>query len=221
MDCAILARLKPPFVYFVRLVEMDTISVVSLSDISNQTIMSSARQYHPKYTFAEYMQWEGNWELLYGTAVSMSPSPFGPHKKVVAKFVSQIDLAISIQKCKCVVYAGLDWIIQCNTVVRPDVMVVCGEQPPRHLERPPTLAIEVLSDSTSDKDRTVKRELYESQCVEHYLIVDPVFPAIQWLSLMKKSYYTDRSSQISLAEPFAITLDNGCNLLVDPRVIFS
>ena len=182
--------------------------------------MSSVRQYHPQYTVANYMQWEGNWELLYGTAVAISPSPFGPHERVVAKFVSQMDLAISMQGCLCVVYAGLDWIVHRDTVVRPDVMLVCGEQPPRHLESPPAIAIEVLSDSTSDKDRTVKRELYESQGVEHYLIVDPVMHSIQWLRLGKAGY-ADMSYQTGLHEAFTITLENGCNLRFDPRVIFS
>jgi Uma2 family endonuclease len=58
-------------------------------------------------------------------------------------------------------------------VVRPDLIVVCGDQPERHLERPPGVAVEVLSDSTKGQDLTIKRDLYLESGVQHYLVVDP------------------------------------------------
>lgn len=76
----------------------------------------------------------------------MSPSPLGPHERAAAKLVFQIESCLQKQGCSCATYAGLDWIVSDDTVVRPDVMVVCGSQPGRHLERPPALAIEILGD---------------------------------------------------------------------------
>lgn len=89
----------------------------------------------------------------------MSPSPLGPHERVVAKLVFQIEAARREQQCDCASYAGLDWVVEDDTVVRPDVMIVCGRQPGCYLERPPMLASEVLSDSRTEKDLTVKRNV--------------------------------------------------------------
>jgi hypothetical protein len=42
--------------------------------------MSSVRKFIPRYTVADYRQWQGDWELLDGVAVSVTPSPFGIHQ---------------------------------------------------------------------------------------------------------------------------------------------
>ena len=39
--------------------------------------MRTASKYDPHYTVADYEQWSGDWELWKGTAVAMTPSPFG------------------------------------------------------------------------------------------------------------------------------------------------
>ena len=183
--------------------------------------MSSAPRYEPRYTFSDYCQWEGDWELWNGTAVSMSPSPLGPHERAVAKLVFQIESSLHRHACQCATYAGLDWIVQDDTVVRPDVMVVCGSQPGRHLERPPVLAIEVLSDATADKDRTVKRALYESHGVRQYLLVDPVKKTIEWLSLGSGGRYEDRSAEISASDQFEVSLPDGCRLQFARQTTFA
>ena len=145
----------------------------------------------------------------------MSPSPFGPHERAVSNLSNQMYNSVAACNCNCTAYTGLDWIVQNDTVVRPNVMLVCGEQPEKHLERPPALVIEVLSDSTAEKDVTVKRELYESQGIEHYLIVDTATKSICWLALQAKGQYEDVSAQIGPAGNFSVPLDNGCEIHFD------
>lgn len=183
--------------------------------------MSTAPRYEPHYSVADYLQWEGDWELWSGTAVAMSPSPLGPHERAAAKLVFQIESCLQASGCPCASYAGLDWIVTDDTVVRPDVMVVCGSQPGRHLERPPELAIEILSDATAEKDRTAKRRLYELAGVGHYLLVDPLAMTIEWLALGADGTYHDRSADIAEAERFSLTLPDGCRIDVDRRITFS
>lgn len=183
--------------------------------------MSTAPRYQPRYTFSDYCQWEGDWELWNGTAVAMSPSPLGPHERAVAKLVFQIESSLQRHACRCATYAGLDWIVQDDTVVRPDVMVVCGSQPGRHLDRPPALAIEVLSDSTAEKDRTAKRALYESTGVSQYLLVDPVTKTIQWLALGADGCYGDRSAELLASDRFEVTLPDGCRIEFDRQTTFA
>lgn len=183
--------------------------------------MSSAIHYQPHYTVADYLLWEGDWELWFGTAVAMSPSPFGPHERAVIEFVDQIKSSIKRHSCDCRVYAGLDWIVHEDTVVRPDVMLVCGDQPSRHLERPPNLVVEIVSTSTEFKDRNQKRALYEEQGIEVYLIADPNLKSISRFELNDGPVYFDLTSQIDAKGEFRFRLKNGCEISIDCIKIFS
>ena len=151
----------------------------------------------------------------------MSPSPFGPHERAVSAFAYMIQSSIQLNQCPCKVYTGLDWIVQQDTVVRPDVMLVCGRQPERHLETPPILVVEVLSESTATKDVIAKRELYERQRVENYLIVDTEARSICWLELQSNGIYQDATNKIADNGLFSISLSNGCIVNFDRNAGFS
>lgn len=134
--------------------------------------MSTRTVYVPRYTLADYRRWRGDWQLIDGVAIAMTPSPFGPHDRVVSRLSRWIGSQIENVRCRCEVYTNLDWIVSDETVVRPDLMVVCGEQPQRHLERPPEVVVEVLSEATRAQDLVVKRAIYREQGVPHYVLVD-------------------------------------------------
>lgn len=136
--------------------------------------MSTARKFIPRYTVDDYSTWEGDWELWDGIAVSMSPSPFGAHQLVLFNLAGELRNQLRRQNCDAVVLGQIDWIISRETVVRPDVIVLCGEAPERHVETTPALVAEILSPSTAERDRTFKRDLYDEQNVNVYLIIDPV-----------------------------------------------
>ncbi|WP_153558282.1 Uma2 family endonuclease [Roseimaritima sediminicola] len=141
--------------------------------------MSSVEKFTPRYTIDQYAQWQGDWELWEGVAIAMTPSPFGVHQGVVTRLSRVLGNAIEAAACDAEPLVELDWIISNDTVVRPDVLVVCGRPPERHLEQTPTLVAEVLSDSTRQNDLHYKRQLYRRQGVGVYLIVDPATRAIQ------------------------------------------
>lgn len=143
--------------------------------------MSASPKYLPHYTFADYSHWQGDWELWQGVPVAMTPSPFGRHQWVAGQIMRQFLNSLEEKRQDCFVLMETDWIIADDTVVRPDVAIVCGSFPERHIVEPPRLIAEVLSPSTEIKDRTAKRELYASQSVEFYLIVDPVEKQIEAL----------------------------------------
>ncbi len=135
--------------------------------------MSSANRYLPKYTVADYQQWQGDWELWQGIAVAMTPSPFGRHQQVSTKLAVALQNSIDAVAYQAVVLAEMDWIVAADTVVRPDVQVLCGPVPQRHVETPPAVVAEVLSPSTRQRDLSVKLDLYAEQRVPYYLILDP------------------------------------------------
>lgn len=176
--------------------------------------MSISRHFQTHYTYEDYCQWEGHWELLVGTAVAMTPSPTESHERVITQLSFQIVDQIKKLGSDCRVYTNLDWKVSPHTVVRPDLMVVCGPRALRHLERNPQLAVEVLSPATTTADREFKFELYEQEGVNYYLIVDSKARSIQAFKLVERRY-----TQFDLSiEP--VHLDESCAVRIEQSVLF-
>lgn len=149
-----------------------------------------AYEYIPRYTYADYAQWEGNWELISGYPHAMSLSPVRKHQLVYTELTVALHNAIKNSKdCNdCRVIQDLDWIVSDDTVVRPDIMIVCGKFSDDFLKSPPEFIIEILSKATSLKDRHVKYQLYESQGVKVYAIVNPDTRACDIFELINGEY---------------------------------
>ena len=125
----------------------------------------------PYYTLADWERWEGDWEIIEGLPFSMSPAPLPKHQRISGNTFQQLNQ--SLKKCKtCKVYQAIDWILKEDTILQPDVLVVCGNIKHR-LNFPPELIIEILSPATALKDRNNKFFIYQEQKVKYYLIVDP------------------------------------------------
>lgn len=152
--------------------------------------MSLASKYLPQYNFKDYQGWEGDWELIEGIPYAMSPSPFRKHQKTLFKLARYFDDAIDKGSCNsCEALGELDWIIDENTVVRPDLFINCNPKKDEDfLRSTPGLIVEILSKSTALKDRNLKYELYQSQGVKYYLIVDPINEQIEIYQLRNKVY---------------------------------
>lgn len=176
--------------------------------------MSTAPRYLPHYTVADHASWEGDWELLDGVAVAMTPSPFGRHAERLSRLAATMWNAIDAAGCHATVLAEIDWIVSDVTVVRPDLVVVCGPAPQRHVEHPPALVVEILSGATRSRDLTVKRELYETSGVGWYVIIDPDGGESSLLRLGPSHRYeslTVRGRQeISLCPDCTLSIDFGC-----------
>ncbi|MEM6692116.1 MAG: Uma2 family endonuclease [Planctomycetota bacterium] len=118
--------------------------------------MSALSAFQPRYTVADYLTWQGDWELWDGAAISMSPSPFGRHSALVARTITQLSKSIESGNCEGEVLTELDWIVSDSTVVRPDVIAVCGGPPAEHLQHAPAFIAEVLSEATRERDLNYK-----------------------------------------------------------------
>ena len=94
-------------------------------------------------------------------------------------------------------------------------MVVCGDQPERHLERAPVLAVEVLSDSTRSHDVTVKRDLYLENGVLHYLVIDPDERIIQHFRLVDSKRIVSQ-----LTTKFELDFACDCLIEIDGKRLF-
>jgi len=127
----------------------------------------------PNYTYEDYLLWEGEWEMVDGIAYAMSPAPTITHQEINGNIYAAMKKAL--QDCKnCKVLPEVDWKIANDTVVRPDTLVVCDlKDRGNALEQTPSIIFEVLSPATKKKDRNLKYNLYASQKVKYYIMVDP------------------------------------------------
>ena len=197
--------------------ERDGITVDSLAPAYDTSIhsmaMSTAPRYVPHCTVADLASWQGDWELLAGVAVAMTPSPFGRHAERLSRMAAALWNAIDASGCKATVLAEIDWIVAGDTVVRPDLVVVCGPAPRCHVEQAPALVVEILSAATRERDLTVKRNLYEAHGVRWYLIIDPDEGHSMLLRLGHSGRYEPRTASgrqlIDLCPDCTLPLDLG------------
>lgn len=174
------------------------------------------KHYIPKYTYADYMQWEGKWELIYGSPVAMSPSPKRLHQELGVLFIEFIksELRKNKKECPCSLVYELDWKIDSETIVCPDIAIICDSSYTDFIETPPILIIEILSSSTQLKDRNTKFSLYESCGVKYYLMADPEKKQIEIFELIDNKYK-------SRVEGNDFQLTKSCNISIDFDSIFA
>ena len=178
--------------------------------------MSIADNYRPQFTYTDYCLWEGRWELIDGMPYAMSPSPVKGHQ-VIAGNLLFIFKKILDNFCKhCQVIMQLDWKINEKTVVQPDLMIICNDFTTAFLEFPPSIVIEILSPSTSYKERHEKFELYQEQQVKYYLIIDPDFNKIEIYELTENGYHPVAVSP----GKFEFLLENKCPISVEFDGVF-
>lgn len=131
-----------------------------------------AIKYEEKYSFNDYLSWEGRWELIDGKAYNMAPAPYPKHQRVVFNIARELDENLNCQSCE-VYISPVDWKIDENNVVQPDVAIFCETPVFQFFTNTPLLIVEVLSKSTAKKDVTVKYELYQKNGVKYYIMVAP------------------------------------------------
>ncbi|MCD8347019.1 MAG: Uma2 family endonuclease [Lachnospiraceae bacterium] len=132
-----------------------------------------------EYTLEDYLALpeDRRFELIDGVIYDMA-SPTLIHQAVCVKLVRKFDNYIAENHGSCMAFISpVDVQLDCDdrTIVEPDVLVVCD---PSKLRRErvygaPDLVVEVLSPSTSKKDRSLKLTKYRRAGVREYWIVDP------------------------------------------------
>ena len=124
------------------------------------------------YSYDDYCHWEGKWELIAGAPMAMTPSPVINHQAIAAKILNE--LMNSIGDCeKCLVLSEEDWKVSHDTVVKPDVVLICDEPNDKYITKAPEIIVEVISKTTAKRDEVFKFEIYETEKVLFYIIVYP------------------------------------------------
>lgn len=137
------------------------------------------------HTYGEYLTWpeDVRYELIDGVAYLMAPAPTLEHQDIVGEVFRQLGNALIGKACRAYVSPvdvrmpkGDEADEQIDTVVQPDVLVVCdaSKTDRRGIRGAPDLAVEVLSPGTASHDQVRKLRIYERAGVREYWMVHPL-----------------------------------------------
>ena len=172
-----------------------------------QTLHSRFSIAPPHYTYENYKTWSGDWELIDGFPYSLMPSAKYKHQLFNHDFSRVLGNELLELSCQCVVLSDFDWIVNGDTVVRPDTMVACGKVETDWLTFPPSLILEIASSSTVLKDRNVKYKLYELHGVKYYLLADAENQKVDCYEWINGSYLIKPDRNFKFAEGCEVTLN--------------
>ena len=136
------------------------------------------------YRYADYLGWPDDvrYELIDGTAWMMSPAPSRVHQELAGELYFQVRSSLEGDPCRAYI-APFDVRLprgdedddDIDTVVQPDVLVVCdpSKLDDRGMRGAPDWVVEVLSPATAGHDQTRKLAVYERAGVPEVWLVHP------------------------------------------------
>ena len=133
-----------------------------------------------RYTYEDYYNWEDGirYELIDGQAYLMEPAPAYGHQDSQMHLSVQLYNFLKGSPCKVFVApfdVRLNFDTDDNTVLQPDIVVFLDRSKLAGTGSlgAPDMVIEILSPSTSRRDRVTKYNQYLKAGVKEYWIVDP------------------------------------------------
>ena len=148
---------------------------------------------NPKLAYEDYANLpdDERYELIDGELMPM-PSPKEIHQAICGAIFMSVGMFANAMALGRTYFAPFDVILSDFNVVQPDIIFVSNARSriitEDNIRGAPDLVVEILSPSTADYDRTVKRELYERYGVPEYWLVDPYAKTITILRLGADGY---------------------------------
>jgi Uma2 family endonuclease len=147
-----------------------------------------------KLTYADYIRIpeDGMLHEIINGAHYMNPAPNSYHQTISRRIQFMLYSQIE-QKGEGVVYdAPYDVQLSPHDIVQPDIVVVLSKHmhiiTPTKIKGTPDLVIEILSPSSEERDRQLKKDQYRAAGVPEYWIVDPCEHAVEQFVLENGNY---------------------------------
>ena len=145
-----------------------------------------------KYSYEDWLSWGEDFraEIIDGD-IYMMAQPIQRHQEIVGEIFRQIATYLRGKRCKVFPSPfGVRLEKRRHTVLEPDIVVVCD---PSKLDGKvcngaPDMVVEVLSPSTAQRDRLIKRKLYQKAGVLEYWLVDPDWRNVDVYILRDENY---------------------------------
>jgi len=157
---------------------------------------------------------------LHEGELSVTPAPGLDHQDILGNLFVILRGHVNARGLGKVFVAPVDCILENITVVQPDIVFVEAARrsimSKRGIEGPPTLAVEVVSPSSTAIDRRRKLQLYARYVVLYYWIVDPPATTIEAYQLTHGAY----REAGTLSGTSVVSLPPFPELMLDPREIW-
>lgn len=131
-----------------------------------------------KFTYEDYclLPEDRRYELI-GGEFFLVPSPNVFHQRIAANLEAILRNFVQEHDLGEILDAPLDVVLSSGDVVQPDIMYISrarsGIVADANIQGAPDLVVEVLSPSTTEKDRTIKKKLYTRYGVRELWLVSP------------------------------------------------
>ena len=175
-----------------------------------------------KYTYADLLEMDDDkrYEIIDGKLYLMS-SPRIKHQVIAGEIYVQLRDCLKGKKCIPFIaplYVTLSKEKQDNkiyNVVQPDISVVCNREQlkdERKITGAPSFVIEILSPSTSRKDKLEKMNLYQKYGVKEYWILEPVDMIVTPYILDENGFYKVEKNYDLTKEAVPVNTLPGCKI---------
>jgi len=152
--------------------------------------------YDKLYTYSDYITWDDDirYELIDGVPYMMS-APNRRHQKILGNLHGQFWNFLKGKSCE-VYQSPFDVRLNADTsddiVVQPDLVIVCDQSKldDAGCKGAPDMVVEILSPSTSHRDRNLKFNTYLKSGIKEYWILDPVIKSLAAHILKDDNYIT-------------------------------
>ena len=129
---------------------------------------------------------------LHDGILSVTPAPGSRHQRISRNLFLLLQRHVEARRLGEVLYAPLDVILNDKTVLQPDIVYFDHSRlaalSERGVEGAPTLAIEIISPSTTMIDRVTKPRLYAQHRVPFFWLVDPEARSLEAFALGPEGY---------------------------------
>lgn len=130
------------------------------------------------------------YEIIDGVRYDFLSSPKYAHQNLLARL--HLGFHASCAADGKILFAPLDVHFDEKNIFQPDVIFIANEN--RGIIRdgfifgPPDLVVEILSESTARRDKTIKKNGYERFGVKEYWLADPIYKIIEQYVLVEGQY---------------------------------
>jgi Uma2 family endonuclease len=120
---------------------------------------------------------DGNQYQIIGGELFMTAAPYSRHQRIARNIFRIIDQHAYKNELGEALFSPIDIAFSMTDIVQPDILFVSKDRlniiTEKNIVAAPELVVEVLSKSTKNIDRNLKKELYAQHGVEEYWLADP------------------------------------------------
>ena len=176
-----------------------------------------------KWTYNDYLNLpdDKRYEIIDGELIEMAPSPRKKHQIISLNLSYRLLDFVRKHRLGHIISAPFDVHLNEKNILQPDILFILQEKEDILKEEgvfgSPDLVIEILSPSTTKRDRENKYKIYEKFGIKEYWIVDPDKESIEVYVLEKDQYrlYNQSAKGYTIKSHLFSEIEINYNMLIE------